>query len=582
MRRRVRAPAIESSVANAFLDILEAEGVSAVFGVPGGPLTGLFEAMHARKSIRFVLAKHEAGAAFMAAAHARVTRSLAVCCATSGPGATNALTGIASAFTESLPVLMLTGQVARFVYGKGAIQESSVHGIDIVELFRPVTKLSASLPEPGRSPDILRLAIRTALSGRQGPVHLSMPADIISRPIKYEPLKPAEYRSIDARPVDPEGVAAAVSVLSTATRPCILAGYGVSRSNAYDELLQLALTLGAPVATSPKGKGVFPEDHPLSVGVVGFGGQGQVEELLASGAADALVIIGSSMNEFVTNAWTLKVHPNTSCIHIDLDGGAIGKNYPVDVAVVGDARATMRAISAGLTSSERAMVDEGWHRTEAPDLRAVAVPVAQEDGPLHAQAVMKELREAMRDDTMLFVDNGNSILWATHYFEARKPDTYFIDLGLSCMGSAVAGVVGAALAAPQRRAVALVGDGSFAMTGWEVHTAVEERLPIVWVVLNNGGHGMVHQGDKLMKGKDLGVALYRTPLDCAAMASAVGARGVRAASVSEFRRALDEALRSEGPVVIDAIVDPSETPPTLVRRVRTLAEFFASVDPQKR
>ena len=580
-RRKSAADAVECSVANAFLDILEGEGVSAVFGVPGGPLTGLFEAMHARQSIRFVLAKHEAGAAFMAAAYARVTRSLAVCCATSGPGATNALTGIASAFAESLPVLMLTGQVARFVYGKGAIQESSVHGIDIVDLFRPVTKLSASLPEPGRSPDILRLAIRTALSGRQGPVHLSMPADIISRPVTYTPLSPAEYRPVDARPIDPEGIAAAVHVLSTAKRPCILAGYGVSRSNAFDELMQLARALGAPVATSPKGKGGFPENHPLSLGVLGFGGQGRVEELLASGAADALVIVGSSMNEFVTNAWTLKVHPDTVCIHIDIDSGSIGRNYPVDVAVVGDARATLREITARLPMSEPEFA-EGWHRAVAPDLRSVALPSVQDQQPLLAQALMRELREAMSDDTMLFVDNGNSILWGTHFFEARKPDTYFIDLGLSCMGSAVAGAVGAALALPQRRAVVLVGDGAFAMMGWEVHTAVEQRLPIVFVVLNNGGHGMVHQGDKLMKGKDLGVALFGVSIDCAAMASAVGARGIRVASVAEFRAAMDEALCSDGPVVIDAVVDPSETPPTLVRRVQTLAEFFASLDPTRR
>jgi acetolactate synthase-1/2/3 large subunit len=185
----------------------------------------------------------------------------------------------------------------------------------------------------------------------------------------------------------------------------------------------------------------------------------------------------------------------------------------------------------------------------------------------------------MPDDAMLFVDNGNSILWATHYFEARSPDTYFIDLGLSAMGSAVAGVVGGAMAARGRRAVALVGDAAFAMHGWEVHTAVEERLPIVWVVLNNGGHGMVHQGDTLMKGKDLGVALYRVPLDVAAMARSVGARGVRVETPREFRRAIKQALQCSEPSVIDARVDPNEMPPTLERRVQTLARFFASRNP---
>jgi acetolactate synthase I/II/III large subunit len=615
-RRRGSAGAIETTAAHAILDILEAEGVRFVFGVPGGPLTGLFEAMHERGSIRLVLAKNEIGAAFMAAAAARVTRSLAVCCATSGPGATNALTGIASAFTDSLPVLLLTGQVARFVFGKGAIQESSVHGIDVVDLFRPVTKLSAMLPDVSRTPDILRMAIRTALSGRHGPVHISMPADIISRPVRYEPLQPRAYRPIGAASIDPDAIDAAARILASAKRPCVLAGYGVSRSNAYDVLLDFAHTLGCPVATSPKGKGVFPEDDPLALGVLGFGGQGQVERLLASGAPDALVIVGSSLNEFVTNAWTVDVHQETARIHIDIEGESIGRNYPIDVALVGDARATLKELLARVRAlgapSRRGVPWKGLSNAPPP----VASPSSVDQEQLGPEAVIKELRDAMDDETMLFVDNGSAIVWATHFFEARRPDTYFIDLGLSCMGSAVAGVIGAAIAAREsevrpkagrhpegaqaevrpkagrhpegavpegdrlqprpRRAVALVGDAAFAMLGSEVHTAVEERLPVVWVVLNNGGHGMVHHGDKLMKGKDLGVSLFRTPIDCAGWATALGATGVRAETPAEFRSAIREALRADGPVVIDAVVDPTEVPPTLGRRVEALRVFFGS------
>jgi acetolactate synthase-1/2/3 large subunit len=181
----------------------------------------------------------------------------------------------------------------------------------------------------------------------------------------------------------------------------------------------------------------------------------------------------------------------------------------------------------------------------------------------------------MPDDALLFVDNGNSIIWATHYFETRAPNTYFIDLGLASMGSAVAGVVGGALGAPGRRSVALVGDAAFAMNGFEVHTAVEQGLPIVWVVLNNGGHGMVSQGEKLMKGKNFGTSRFTVPLDVASLARAMGARGVRAQTARQFRDALVEALVADGPTVIDAIVDPNEIPPTLIRRAQTLAEFFA-------
>jgi len=578
-RRRTAATPTEVPAAHAILDILEGEGVRVIFGVPGGPLTGLFEAMQERGTIRLVLAKNEAGAAFMAAAMARVTRSLAVCCATSGPGATNALTGIASAYTDSLPVLLLTGQVARFVFGKGAIQESSVHGIDVVDLYRPVTKLSAMLPDASRTPDIVRMAIRAAMSGRQGPVHLSMPADIVSRRVPYEPQPPRAYRPVAAVPVDRDALESAAEVLARARRPCVLAGYGVSRSNAHDALYELAHALGAPVATSPKGKGVFPEDDPLALGVLGFGGQGQVEKLLSSGVVDALVVVGTSLNEFVTNAWTVRLHPDTALVQIDIEGESIGKNYPVDVAVVGDARASLDELLARVLElrGSRRPVGRWKGLTDAPP--PVARPVALDDEPLRSEGVMKELREAMSDETMLFVDNGSAIVWATHFFEARRPDTYFIDLGLSSMGSAVAGVVGAALAVKGRPVVALVGDAAFAMLGSEVHTAVEERLPVVWVVLNNGGHGMVHHGDRLMKGRDLGVSVFRVPIDCAAMGRALGARGVRAATGAELREALGEALGGDGPVVIDAVVDPAEVPPTLERRVQALAQFFGSNRP---
>jgi acetolactate synthase-1/2/3 large subunit len=577
VRRRVlpQAPAAtEMTVAHAILDILEAEGVEYIFGVPGGPLTGLFEAMQERETIRLILAKHEGGAAFMAATYARVSRRLAVCCGTSGPGATNAMTGIASAYTESLPVLLLTGQVSTQVFGKGAIQESSVHGVDIVQMFRAVTKLSTMLPHVERAADVVRMAIRAALSGRPGPVHVNMPANLIAQPTKYVPLLPAQYRAADAATFDRDAVQRVAQILGGAERPCILAGHGVALANASAPLLRLATALGARVATTPKGKGVFPEDHALSLGVIGFGGHERAEKWIESGNVDALLVVGSSMNEFVTNAWTLDLQAQT-LIQTDIDPCSIGKNYPVDASVLGDARLVLTELLTELPDRSPRLevaplasgdVSSGVHRIAAGSL-------SQEATTLKPQAVVLELRRAMPEDAMLFVDTGNSILWATHYFEARQPDTYFVDLGLGAMGSAIAGAVGGALAAPGRRAIALVGDAAFAMHGVEVHTAVEARLPVVWVVLNNGGHGMVHQGDTIMKGKDLGVALYRVPLDIAMMASGLGARTARVANLQEFRDALAEALGSEEvPWVIDAVIDANEVPPTLERRVQSLSK----------
>ena len=298
------------SAVHALLTLLEAEGVEYIFGVPGGPLTALFEAMQERGTIRLVLAKHEGGAAFMAASHARVRGGLAVCCGTSGPGATNALTGIASAQADSLPVLFLTGQVSTNVFGKGAIQESSVFGIDLVSLFRPVTKLSAMFPNAERVPDLVRSAIRIAKGGRPGVVHLNMPADMLRRSVPVGAVRPA--LPFVSQVIDLGALASAAALLALARRPCLLAGHGVELAGAADDLVRFAHAAQVPVMTSPKGKGVFPETDALSLGVLGFGGHERAERYLQSGAIDLLLVVGSSLNEFVTNAWTLPVAGATS------------------------------------------------------------------------------------------------------------------------------------------------------------------------------------------------------------------------------------------------------------------------------
>jgi acetolactate synthase I/II/III large subunit len=569
--------ALELPAAHAILEILEGEGVECIFGVPGGPLTGFFEALHERRSIRFVLAKHEGAAAYMAAAYARVSGKLGVCCVTSGPGATNALTGIASAYADSLPVLLLTGQVATHVFGKGAIQESSAFGIDLVDIFRPVTLQSVMFPTVGRIPDLVRGAIRTACSGRRGPVHLSMPADMLSRPVQLTPLTPDRYRPASAS-VDRRAVARAAELLASAERPCILAGHGVACSGASAELLALARTHRIPVATSPKGKGVFPEDDQLSLGVLGFGGHERAEQYLKAGDIDVLLVVGSSLNEFVTNGFTLKIKPRSALLQLDIDPQMIARNYPVDVALQGDARASLTELSSELAARDPAptrCADPLSGLREQTPRHLSAETMGSESEPIKPQRLVHELRRAMPEDALLFVDNGTSIIWATHYFEARKPGTYFIDLGLAAMGSAVAGVVGGALAAPGRHALALVGDAAFAMHGVEVHTAVELGLPIVWVVLNNGGHGMVHQGETIMKGTSFGTSLFHTPIDVSGMARALGAAGERVTSPGGLASALTQALSSCRPTVIDVVVDAAEMPPTLVRRAQTLAEFFA-------
>lgn len=561
---------------HAILQLLEAEGVEYIFAVPGGPLTAVFEAIQERNTIKLVIAKHEGGAAFMAASHARVRRGLAVCCATTGPGATNALTGIASAQADSLPVLFLTGQVGTNVFGKGAIQESSVFGLDVVSLFEPVTKLSAMFPSAERVPDMVKTAIRVAKSGRPGAVHLNMPADMLRRPVSISAIAPPARRS--SRSMDFTALEAAHQVLAQARRPAILAGHGVSLAGASEALVRFAHAARIPVMTSPKGKGVFPETDPLWLGVLGFGGHELAEKYLQSGAIDALMVVGSSLNEFVTNAWSLPIAGPHRLIHVDVDPTMIGRNHSVDVAVAADARTALLELTrlteiGDVVAREVGPLDDLKQSTPR---YLVEAAMRSDASPLKPQRLMAELRRAMPDDAQLFVDNGTSIIWGVHYFEVRQRETFFIDLGLASMGSAVAGVVGGALAAPGRRSVALVGDAAFTMNGFEVHTAVEQKLPIVWVVLNNNGHGMVHQGDKLMRGRDLGASLFVQQVDSAGVARSLGARGVRVTSPQELRDALTAAFaETNRPTVIDAVIDAEEMAPTLARRVQTLAGFMS-------
>jgi acetolactate synthase I/II/III large subunit len=261
------------------LRYLEGEGVTHIFGIPGGPLMPLYEALFDRRRIRPILTRHEEGAAFMADGYARVSGRLGLCCTTTGPGATNALTGLACAYRDSVPILILTAQIATSAFGKGAAQESSPLGIDIVDLYKTTTKASVMLVSPEKMADMARHLLRTAFSGRPGPIHLSLPADMVKSPVPIDIRLPVEYRP-QSEHFDRKSVKEAAKRLIRARRPVILAGYGVHLSRAYAELRSLAEKLRIPVATTPKAKGVFPEDHVLSLGVFGLAGSPQADAIL--------------------------------------------------------------------------------------------------------------------------------------------------------------------------------------------------------------------------------------------------------------------------------------------------------------
>lgn len=562
------------------LRYLEGEGVEYIFGIPGGPLMPLYEALFDRGRIRPILAKHEEGAAFMADGYARVRGGLGVCCATTGPGATNTMTGITCAYGDSIPVLLLTAQVATGAFGKGAVQESTPHGVDLVEMFKPVTKLSSMLISSEKMPELIRLALRAALTGRRGPVHLNLPADLVKREVRTDLRLPERYRPLSAS-FDREAMREASRLLIEARRPCILLGHGVVMSRAYEEVRRIAERLRIPVATSPKAKGAFPENHKLSLGVFGFAGHPRAEAYLLAQEVDVLMAVGTSLGEFSTHTWDERLRPGRALIHIDIDPREIGKNYPVGVGIVGDARAVLKELDY--------QIQRDLHWTDRPEREGLLdsmrgqVPryikgelLIAEDVPMKPQRLIHEMQRALPDDALLFVDIGNCIAWAVHYYESRRPGTFFLNLGMASMGHAVAAAIGGKLAAPDKPVVAFVGDAAFAMNGMEVHTAVDHDIPVTWVVVNNGGHGMVHHGEKIQFQGRFNSSLFHRPIDVCKVAEGLGALAFRVDTPDSFRQALKRSLDSGRPCVIDARVDPEEAPPMSLR-IETLDRFFAGM-----
>jgi acetolactate synthase-1/2/3 large subunit len=562
------------------LEYLKREGVHTVFGIPGGPITPLFDALYHDRSVRLVATRHEAGAAFMALGFARVTGRLGVCLLTTGPGTTNALTGVASAKADSLPVLALSAQVATVAFGKGSLQDSTYDRGDVVEMLRPYTKLSAMLANPANIGMLLRQGLRLALTGRRGPVHLNIPTDFMRRAVASDLQRPDQYRPMP-RTFDREAVKEAAERLLAARRPAVLAGHGVNLAGAQPELKELAELLSLPVATTPKGKGAFPEDHPLALRVFGLASSPWSEEYLLGGEVDVLLVLGSSLHEISTQGWEERLKPTDAFLQQDVDPSVIGRNYPVDVALVGDAKTTLRELVFHL----RRLLARGEHPPRRDDgylaalkkrVPAVSAPERMRDPsvPLKPQRVMAELNAALPEDAVVFIDSGNNTLWALHYLDAVGRRVFVHNWGeFGAMGFGVAAAIGGKLGAPDRPVVAVVGDGSFGMNGMEVSTAVTYGVPVVWVVLNDARYNAVHHGQTLQyAGRTMGTEFAR--MDLARVAEGLGALGLRVTRPGELGPALAEALASGRPAVLDVRLDADEVPP-IHSRVRSLERFFA-------
>ena len=532
------------------LEQLKEEGVEFIFGLPGGPELPLLDELIGDSSLKFVLNRHEQASAFMADAYARVTGKIGVCMATLGPGVTNLTTGIANSFLDSIPLLALTSCVYRTYEGKGDFQE-----IDQVSIFKSITKWSGSIRHVERLPDMIRKALRISLTGRPGPVHLNLNRDVYNEKTDAEILPPRQYRPVDTCYGAVDEVKDVIALLLRSKRPVIWAGGGVVNSNASNEVRDLAELLHIPVATTCSGKGVIPEDHSLSAGIRGRWGIELADQILSE--ADVLIAVGCRFSAVATSRWKAKIPDKI--VHIDIDPQEIGKNYPAEIGIVGDAKFVLRHLLTYLRKGKLPNYSE-WNN-RVLDLRKKYRKKIENQSvkgdTIKPQFLLKTLRKMLPRDTIVSVDVGEVIVWTSQLFDVYQPRMFIKPSGFSPMGYGVPAAIAAKLAKPDKPVVAICGDGGFMMTCYELETAARLETPFVCVIFNNQSLGEIkHRQELKYGGRYIGVDF--TDVDYSKLAKSLGGSGERVENPNELAPALKRALKSNQQYILDCIIDPRE------------------------
>jgi len=546
---------MRSTGAEALFRALEEEGVDVIFGLPGGAIMPAYDAL-VDSPIRHVLMRHEQGAGHAAEGYAHVTGRVGVCMATSGPGGCNLVTPLADAMMDSIPLVAITGQVARAVMGRQAFQEAP-----ITDVTRPITKRNWLVMDPDDIGRVVHEAFETARSGRPGPVLIDVPKDVLQAEAHCDqwhclPCPPPAVLPDDA-------VRAAINLILHARRPVLYVGGGAVRAHACDELFDLALRQQLPVTTTLMARGAFPDSHPLSLGMPGM--HGSYAAVTAMQKSDLLVAIGARFDDRVTGRLD-GFAPDARVIHIDVDPREIGKNRAADVALIGDARHVLIALNDALPGFDKVADPEArraWLLTL--DRWKEQYPLghlghANGDGRLKPQYVIERLNAAVGGCAILAAGVGQHQMWASQLWRFDRPRAWANSGGLGTMGFAVPAALGAKAARPDELVIAIDGDGCFQMTCQELATSVAEELPIVVAIINNGHLGMVRQWQELFYGGRFSqVRLGHDLPDYVRLAKSYGCVGLRAERAEEVDPIIQQALAvQDRTVVIDFRVDPAE------------------------
>lgn len=591
------SPAAQWQAADLIVAYLEQIGVEFVFGVPGGAIEPLYNALARsarRGTVRPIVARHESGAAFMADGYYRETGKLGVCCATTGPGATNILTGVASAYENDIPMLVITGQTALPTFGKGAFQESSCTGLNTLGIFEHCTHYNTLVSHAAQLEQKLVTAIRTAFISR-GPCHLSIPVDIArQQTITSQPAY--SLTSYIRKPVlmDMEAIAGLQTQLRQAKNPILVIGGACGE--AIDAILELALWLDIPFVMTPEGKGLVSPWHPLYQGVFGFAGHSSAADLLLGPDVDLILAIGTSFSEWKSAGWDPALM-NSQLVHISDSEKHLLHSPMARLHVYGNIRLVFQRLLKTL-HNERApgtirlaknrsvsQLDEEADdpmptNTQFSDdiepkcIASDAIRSRSDSSPVKPQRLMRELSRLLPSNTQFFADTGNSIAWVTHYLHPLdqhsvskrgvSSNRLHLTSDFATMGWAIGSSVGCALGNRKSNVVCITGDGSFLMNGQELTVAVAEKLNVIFVILNDSALGMVKHGQQLAGAEP--IAFELPPINFAAMAQAMGAHGILVKAPQGLQDLDIQSLCSlGGPTVIDVHIDSNEVPPMGVR-----------------
>lgn len=549
------------------IECLKEQGVDTVFGYPGGAILNVYDALYKHSDeICHILTSHEQGAAHAADGYARATGKVGVCLATSGPGATNLVTGIATAYMDSIPVVAITCNVGVSLLGKDSFQE-----IDIAGITMPITKHNYIVKDVDKLADTIRKAFLIARTGRPGPVLIDIPKDVTANLSEYQKVE-IDVTDIQRKKIDEDEIETAVKMIQRAKKPYIFVGGGAVLSGASESLVEFAHKIDAPVADSLMGKGAFPGTDELYSGMLGM--HGTKASNFGVSQCDLLVVIGARFSDRVTGNAKKFAH-HAKILQIDIDPAEIDKNILTDASVTGDIKEVLTILNEKVEQQSH----EEW-KQQIEEYKEKH-PLTYHPEGLTGPYIVEEIYRQTNGDAIITTEVGQHQMWAAQFYKYTKPRTLLTSGGLGTMGYGLGASLGAKMGMPDKTVVNIAGDGCFRMNMNEIATAARYNIPIIQVVVNNHVLGMVRQWQTLFYEKRYSATVLNDAVDFVKLAEAMGAVGIRAATREEFQKAFQEALAMERPVVIDCQIDSDEKVWPMVAPGAAISEAFSEEDLEK-